>query len=124
MNDPTSRRGALKCLGMGAGTLFLLSGGVFEAVDLARAAEQKKTGTPLFLQISDTHIGFNKEANPDVAGTLNRSIDIAECDAAASCLRHPHRRHHPSLQGGGIRHGGPAALAAEGGRNPCRARRA
>ncbi len=76
MNDPTSRRGALKCLGMGAGTLFLLSGGVFEAVDLARAAEQKKTGTPLFFQLSDTHIGFNKEANPDVAGTLNRSIDI------------------------------------------------
>ncbi len=32
------------------------------------------SGTPLFLQISDTHIGFNKEANLDVAGTLKETI--------------------------------------------------
>jgi 3',5'-cyclic AMP phosphodiesterase CpdA len=30
----------------------------------------------LFVQISDTHIGFNKDANPDVKGTLARSIDL------------------------------------------------
>ncbi|HYL71215.1 MAG TPA: metallophosphoesterase, partial [Candidatus Dormibacteraeota bacterium] len=29
-----------------------------------------------FVQISDTHIGFNKDANPDVNGTLTRSIDL------------------------------------------------
>ena len=69
----TSRRDALKCLGVGAGTLFTLQGGVFSAFDLAEA--QPVTGTPLFLQISDTHIGFNKDANPDVVGTLNRTID-------------------------------------------------
>jgi 3',5'-cyclic AMP phosphodiesterase CpdA len=34
------------------------------------------SGVPLFLQISDTHIGFNKEANPDVAGTLKQTIDF------------------------------------------------
>lgn len=77
MLDQTSRRGALKCLGVGAGTLFTLSGGVFGAVNLAEAATRKMAGTPLFLQISDSHIGFNKEANPDVIGTLNHSIDIA-----------------------------------------------
>jgi 3',5'-cyclic AMP phosphodiesterase CpdA len=75
MNDQPTRRGALKCLGMGAGTLFVLSGGVFEAIDLAQAATKTSTGTPLFVQISDTHIGFNKDANPDVIGTLNRNID-------------------------------------------------
>lgn len=69
----TNRRDALKCLGVGAGTLFTLQGGVFSAVDLAEA--QDDMGTPLFLQISDTHIGFNKDANPDVIGTLNRTID-------------------------------------------------
>lgn len=74
MNDH-SRRDALKCLGVGAGTLFTLSSGVFGAVDLAEAATRKDIGTPLFVQISDTHIGFNKDANPDVIGTLNRSID-------------------------------------------------
>ena len=74
MTDTTNRRDALKCLGVGAGTLFTLQGGVFSAFDLAEA--QGNMGTPLFLQISDTHIGFNKDANPDVVGTLNRTIDM------------------------------------------------
>jgi 3',5'-cyclic AMP phosphodiesterase CpdA len=68
----TNRRDVLHC--MGAGTLFTLSGGVFSAFDLAQA-QNRDLGTPLFLQISDTHIGFNKEANPDVIGTLNAAID-------------------------------------------------
>ena len=33
-------------------------------------------GRPLFVQISDTHIGFKKDANPDVAGTLMQTIDM------------------------------------------------
>lgn len=74
MTDQT-RRCALKCLGIGAGTLFTLEGGVFSALDLAHAA-QSKSAVPLFVQISDSHIGFNKDANPDVVGTLNRSIDL------------------------------------------------
>jgi 3',5'-cyclic AMP phosphodiesterase CpdA len=73
----SSRRTALKCLAYGgAGTLFALSGGVLLPVDLASANTAKKIGKPLFVQISDTHIGFNKDANPDVAGTLNQSIDL------------------------------------------------
>jgi 3',5'-cyclic AMP phosphodiesterase CpdA len=76
-----SRRNALKCMAYGgAGTLFVLTGGVFTPVDLAMAGEYGRgsttRGTPLFVQISDTHIGFNKEANPDVAGTLTQTIDI------------------------------------------------
>jgi 3',5'-cyclic AMP phosphodiesterase CpdA len=74
--DP-SRRGALKCMAFGgAGTLFVLSGGVLAPLDLARAAEGAATGVPLFVQISDTHIGFNKAANPDVAGTLKETIAL------------------------------------------------
>ena len=73
MTETTNRRETLKCLGVGAGTLFTLQGGVFSAFDLAEA--ESAMGTPLFLQISDTHIGFNKDANPDVIGTLNRTID-------------------------------------------------
>jgi len=76
-----SRRNALKCMAYGgAGTLFILAGGVFTPVDLAMAADDKqrvtRLGKPLFVQISDTHIGFNKDANPDVSGTLTQSIDI------------------------------------------------
>ena len=55
-----------------------MAGGVLTPVDLAMAATQShiKAGVPLFVQISDTHIGFNKEANPDVAGTLKRTIAL------------------------------------------------
>jgi 3',5'-cyclic AMP phosphodiesterase CpdA len=80
--DPTlSRRNALKCMAYGgAGTLFALSGGVFAPIDLAVAASDKnaaaKLGKPLFVQISDTHIGFSKDANPDVGGSLNHAIDL------------------------------------------------
>src|SRR6202051_504642 len=79
-SDP-SRRGALKCLAFGGvGTVFVLTGGVLAPVDLALAASGKgpsaALGVPLFLQISDTHIGFNKEANPDVAGTPQQTIDF------------------------------------------------
>jgi 3',5'-cyclic AMP phosphodiesterase CpdA len=76
-----SRRNALKCLAYGgAGTLFALSGGVFTPIDLALAGTDKQSGAglgkPLFVQISDTHIGFNKDANPDVNGTLTQTIDL------------------------------------------------
>jgi 3',5'-cyclic AMP phosphodiesterase CpdA len=86
-----SRRNALKCMAYGgAGTLFVLAGGVFTPVDLARAADDKpgtaRLGKPLFVQISDTHIGFNKEANPDVNGTLTQTIDIVNAMAAQPAL--------------------------------------
>src|ERR1700738_2936805 len=76
-----SRRNALKCMAFGGGgTLFALAGGIFTPIDLAVAAANKEAaarlGKPLFVQISDTHIGFNKDANPDVNGTLTRTIDL------------------------------------------------
>jgi hypothetical protein len=74
-----SRRSALKCLAYGgAGTLFTLSGGILTPFNLAQAAggNTAPTGRPLFLQISDTHIGFNKEANRDVSATLTQTIEL------------------------------------------------
>src|ERR1700732_1828376 len=84
MSDETSvrsRRDALKCLAFGgAGTLFALAGGVFTPIERAVPAGDgqgaPRLGKPLFVQISDTHIGFNKEANLDVNGTLARSIEL------------------------------------------------
>ena len=76
-----SRRKALRCMAFGgAGTVFMLAGGVLAPVDLALASQRKTAGKglgrPLFVQISDTHIGFSKEANPDVGATLMRSISL------------------------------------------------
>jgi 3',5'-cyclic AMP phosphodiesterase CpdA len=75
-HDP-NRRKALACMGLGAGTLFALSGGVLSGFDLAQAAgpaAKALSGTPLFVQISDSHIGFNKPANSDVDATLTQAI--------------------------------------------------
>jgi 3',5'-cyclic AMP phosphodiesterase CpdA len=74
---PINRRDALKCLAYGgAGTLFVLSGGVLTPVDLAGAASPGAAdGVPLFVQLSDSHIGFAKEANPDVGATLRVAIE-------------------------------------------------
>ena len=76
-----SRRKALQCMAFGgAGTLFALSGGILAPIDLAVAAANREASTrlgkPLFIQISDTHIGFHKDANPDVNGTLAATIDL------------------------------------------------
>ena len=88
-----SRRNALKCMAYGgAGTLFALSGGVLTPMNMAMARaydeskEGRALGKPLFVQISDTHIGFNKEANPDVAGTLTQTIDIVNGMSDAPAL--------------------------------------
>jgi Calcineurin-like phosphoesterase len=81
------RRAALKCMAhAGVGTLFMLSGGVLAPIDLALAGDKSAAGVgkpgigalgrPLFVQISDTHIGFNKEANSDVSGTLTQTIGL------------------------------------------------
>ncbi|HVO45777.1 MAG TPA: metallophosphoesterase [Steroidobacteraceae bacterium] len=92
-DDPMrlSRRKALKCMAFGsAGTLFALSGGVFTPVDLAEAATDRgaaaRLGRPLFVQISDTHIGFHKDANPDVNGTLGKTIDLINAMPASPDL--------------------------------------
>jgi 3',5'-cyclic AMP phosphodiesterase CpdA len=72
-----TRRAALRCLAAGsAGTAFVLAGGVFTPVDLAVAATRASGTAPLFVQISDTHLGFSKDANPDVAGTLGKAIAL------------------------------------------------
>jgi len=89
--DP-ARREALKCLAYGgAGTLFTLSAGILTPMDLALAQAPSgertaKAGIPLFLQISDTHIGFNKEANPDVVGTLTKTIALVNAMPAKPAL--------------------------------------
>jgi 3',5'-cyclic AMP phosphodiesterase CpdA len=87
-----ARREALRCLAFGgAGTLFTLSAGILTPMDLALAQtpgsdRSAKAGIPLFLQISDTHIGFNKEANPDVVGTLTKTIALVNAMPAKPAL--------------------------------------
>jgi 3',5'-cyclic AMP phosphodiesterase CpdA len=70
-----SRRGALTCMvWAGTGLLWTLSGGVPKSVGLLDDAFAAVPSGFTFLQISDSHIGFNKPANPDALGTLREAI--------------------------------------------------
>ena len=75
--DGIDRRGFLKCMAWaGTGALCVMSGGVMKSYGLgAPSAIQHAKGELAFVQISDSHMGFNKPANPDVAATLKIAVD-------------------------------------------------
>jgi len=71
--DGVSRRHALECmLWAGTGVLWTVTDGIPRSslMGSAQAAESGFT----FLQISDSHVGFDKKANPDALGTLQEAI--------------------------------------------------
>jgi len=71
------RRGLLKCMGWtGTGVLWTIAGGVPSAIglDQAMAAGMPATKAFTFMQISDSHIGFMKPANPDSRVTYREAI--------------------------------------------------
>src|SRR5262249_648809 len=77
--DGIDRRGFLTCMAWaGTGALWLMKGGVLESHSLSRlsglTAKDAKADLS-FVQISDSHMGFNKAANTDVVWTFNGAID-------------------------------------------------
>ncbi|NVZ61581.1 metallophosphoesterase [Pseudomonas gingeri] len=77
--DP-ARRSLLKCSAWaGAGVLWTLSGGIPRAFALDQNGQPTDPAALAasfhFVQISDSHIGFNKEANPEPVKTLQVAID-------------------------------------------------
>lgn len=69
-----TRRFALECMTWaGAGVLWTVAGGVPTSRLINRA--QAATSGFSFAQISDSHIGFSKPANPDPSATLQEAID-------------------------------------------------
>ena len=73
--DGIDRRGFLKCMAWaGTGVLWTVSSGLLTSKVLGAAAPSA-VGDFSFVQISDSHIGFNKDANKDVIGTLQKAIN-------------------------------------------------
>lgn len=84
-DDGIDRKGFIKCMAWaGTGVLWLMSGGSLKAMGMSQLLDKGtgrlKEGVIIppsdfsFAQISDSHIGFSKPANPDVAGTLQATI--------------------------------------------------
>ena len=73
--DPSlQRRGFLKCMTWaGTAMVWTVAGGVPRS-RLIGSAEAAGTDFT-FVQISDSHLGFDKPANPDVTATLKEALD-------------------------------------------------
>jgi len=85
-DDNIDRAGFIKCMAWaGTGVLWMMSGGVLKSFGMSHMIDRRSGGLKeglvipkadfCFAQISDSHIGFNKAANPDVVGTLQATID-------------------------------------------------
>ncbi len=84
-HDGIDRRGFLECMAWaGTGVIWMMSGGILKSYGMSQMIDKStgnlKKGIIMpksdfsFVQISDSHIGFNKAANPDVTGTLQAAI--------------------------------------------------
>ena len=73
--EGASRRSVLKCMTWaGAGVLWTVAGGVPRSLGIIGEAQAQTAGGLTFLQISDSHIGFDKPANPNATATLEEAI--------------------------------------------------
>ena len=76
--DGIDRRGFLECMAWaGTGMIWTVGGGVLSSKAFGQMTNHQMGGGSgfSFVQISDSHIGFNKAANNDVTATLHEAID-------------------------------------------------
>ena len=79
-NDPDdtkgpNRRKVLECMTWaGTGVLWTIAGGVPHSLGIIDGALAAEPQGLTFLQMSDSHVGFDKPANPNVKGTLEEAI--------------------------------------------------
>jgi 3',5'-cyclic-AMP phosphodiesterase len=74
-----NRRDFLKCMAWaGTGALFAINGGVGSSIGLdaalAAPVRPSRAASFTFLQISDSHIGFNKPPNADARATFREAV--------------------------------------------------
>jgi 3',5'-cyclic AMP phosphodiesterase CpdA len=80
-SDGIDRRGFLKCMAWaGAGMVWAMKGGILQSRVLA--ADGAANGAPAtddadftFVQVSDSHVGFNKNVYTNVVGTFQSAVD-------------------------------------------------
>src|SRR4029077_15196707 len=68
------------------GVRWVVGGGLVKSYSPSRLpglSPKEAMGELSFVQISDSHMGFNKPANPDVAGTLKAAVDKINALSAA-----------------------------------------
>jgi len=70
-----NRRKVLECMTWaGTGVLWTITGGVPHSLGIIDGALAAEPQGLTFLQMSDSHVGFDKPANPNVKGTLEEAV--------------------------------------------------
>src|SRR5580658_7962947 len=76
MKDGIDRRGFLKCMAWaGAGMVWAMKGGILQSRAFGEDVAGMGDADFTFVQVSDSHIGFNKGVYTDVVGTFQAAID-------------------------------------------------
>jgi hypothetical protein len=106
------RRNFLKCMAwVGTGAVWTLSSGVLKGTALGQSGAMRNMATHAsglrFVQISDSHIGFDKAANTDVTGTLRAAI--AKIKAESRCVSTSATKAESTVEEGGIESVGDSA---------------
>src|SRR5438874_1553794 len=71
-----SRRKILECMTWaGTGVLWTIVGGMPRSMGIIGEAAAAEPSGLTFLQISDSHVGFDKPANPNAIGTLEEAVN-------------------------------------------------
>ena len=74
-NDGIDRRGFLKCMAWaGAGMVWAMKGGILTARAFGQDAPTAAGDDFTFVQVSDSHIGFNKGVYANVVGTFQSAV--------------------------------------------------
>ncbi len=75
-NDGIDRRGMLECMAwVGTGLIWGVMGGVATSRMFGQQTGPTSKPTLTFVQISDSHLGFSRDPNKDVAATLKQTVD-------------------------------------------------
>ena len=83
-SDGIDRRGFLKCMAWaGTGLVWTFAGGVPTSRIFGEPVKPSAQSDFTFVQISDSHIGFNKPANTDVTATLQAALSRIDAAPAA-----------------------------------------
>ena len=103
-----SRRKILECMTWaGTGVLWTVTGGMPRSLGIIGEAAAAGASGLTFLQISDSHVGFDKPANPNAIGTLEEAQE-----------RFDHQRVELRLAGPAGRSAGKSARAPVRRRRP------
>jgi 3',5'-cyclic AMP phosphodiesterase CpdA len=86
-NDGVDRRGFLKCMAWaGAGMVWAMKGGILQSRAFGDVTATADGSDFQFVQVSDSHIGFNKGVYSDVVGTFQESVSRINAMAAPPAL--------------------------------------